>query len=95
MALKDIYNNPKVVKGSAYAVLGQSSKGTPSIFNTIDKVVHSKKRRIIGPVISERSMRVFEPNMVEQIDAFLLQLLRSSQQNGGLNMTPICEAASG
>lgn len=57
------------------------------MFNMIDKEAHRKKRRTIGPVISERSMRIFEPNTLEQIDTFLLQILRSSQQG----MTPPCE----
>ncbi|PVH98080.1 cytochrome P450 [Periconia macrospinosa] len=90
-ALQDMYNNPKVVKGSSYSTQRQSAKGTPNLFNTIDKEAHSKKRRIIGPVISERSMRVFEPDMLRQIDAFLLRLLRSSRIDKFVNTTPPCE----
>jgi cytochrome P450 len=49
------------------------------------------KRRVIGPVIGESSMRVFEPDMVKQIDSFLRQILRSSRDTEVVNMTPRCE----
>ena len=86
-----MYSNPKVVKGLAYQTQRQSANGTPNMFNMIDKEAHSKKRRIIGPVISERSMRVFEPEMLKQIDSFLRLLLRNSREGQVLNMTPPCE----
>ncbi|KAF2868355.1 cytochrome P450 [Massariosphaeria phaeospora] len=90
-AVQDIYHNPRVTKGRAYVQLRQGGQGTPNLFNTLDKEEHRKKRRIIAPVISERSMRVFEPDMWQQLEAFLVQLLQSSQQNQFVNMTPRCE----
>ncbi|ROW03624.1 hypothetical protein VPNG_07147 [Cytospora leucostoma] len=90
-ALQDIYNNPRVTKGQAYVQLRQGGQGTPNLFNTLDKEIHRTKRRIIGPVISESSMRVFEPDMRKKIDTFLLELLKSSRQGEIVNMTPRCE----
>jgi cytochrome P450 len=87
----DVYNNPRVIKGQAYVQLQQSGNGTSNLLTTLDKDKHRKKRRIIGPVVSERSMRVFEPEMSKQVTAFLIQLLRSSQNNTIVNMTPRCE----
>lgn len=87
----DIYNNPRATKGNAYVHLRQSGQGTPNLFNTIDREDHRKKRRIIAPVVSESSMRVFEPQMQLQIDSFLTQLLESSRRKEIVNMTPRCE----
>jgi hypothetical protein len=36
-------------------------------------------------------MRIFEPVMLQEIDAFLLGLLQSSQHKEIVNMSPRCE----
>lgn len=77
-----------MTKGEAYISLRQ---GAPNLFNTLNKEDHRRKRRIIGPVISEASMRVFEPQMQQHVDSFLRQLLVSSRQRGVVKMTPPCE----
>ncbi|KAI0021052.1 cytochrome P450 [Xylariomycetidae sp. FL0641] len=58
---------------------------------TLDRSVHLRKRKLIAPVISERSMRAFEPIMRENVDVFLGQLLASSRQNEIVNMSRRCE----
>lgn len=63
----------------------------PNIFNEPDRELHRKKRRVIGFGISERAMRDFEPEMAQEVDVFLGQLLRSSQNEEIVNMTPSCE----
>ncbi|KAK7705777.1 hypothetical protein SLS63_014071 [Diaporthe eres] len=63
----------------------------PNIFNEPDREAHRKKRRVIGFGISERAMRVFEPEMAQEVDVFLGQLLRSSQNQETVDMTPFCE----
>lgn len=63
----------------------------PNIFNEPDRELHRKKRKIIGLSISERAMRVFEPEMAQEVDVFLGQLLKSSQNKDVVNMTPSCE----
>ncbi|KAH8701262.1 cytochrome P450 [Phaeosphaeriaceae sp. PMI808] len=93
-AIQDIYNNPRVTKGHAYIQLRTDTRGAPSLLNTLDKEMHRQKRKIIAPVVSERSMRVFEPYMSQQIDTFLLQLLQSSRRNDTVNMSPRCERLS-
>ncbi|KAG6358759.1 hypothetical protein INS49_012278 [Diaporthe citri] len=87
----DIYLNPRVTKGREYIQLRQGGRGAPSLLNTLDKEDHRRKRRVIAPVISEGSMRVFEPHMQLHIDSFLTQLLRSSRKRDIINMTPRCE----
>ncbi|KAJ4418526.1 hypothetical protein N0V82_005506 [Gnomoniopsis sp. IMI 355080] len=66
-----------------------SGRGTANLFNSLDKEEHRVKRRIIGPVIGDSSMRVFEPEMQKRIKTFLVQILRSDHQP--INMTPRCE----
>lgn len=78
-------------KGRAYLQLRASGNGTANLFNSLDKAEHRAKRRIIGPVIGESSMRIFEPDMQQQINSFLLQLLRSGRNRQPVNMTPCCE----
>lgn len=58
----------------------------PSIFNVIDRRAHRIKRKLIGQVLSERSMRVFEYVMMEQIDVFLENLSNSSRRSTVVNM---------
>ncbi|KAH8897433.1 cytochrome P450 [Thozetella sp. PMI_491] len=90
-ALRDIYGNPQVRKGQAYVQLRHGKDAPANLLNTLDKEEHRKKRRIIGPVVSERSMRIFEPDMSHQVNVFLGELLRSSQTAEAVNMTPRCE----
>jgi cytochrome P450 len=89
--IEDIYNSPRVTKGHAYVQLRTDTHGAPNLLNTVDKELHRKKRKIIAPVLSERSMLVFEPVMSQQIDVSLLHLLQSSQQKEIVNISPWCE----
>ncbi|ROW10974.1 hypothetical protein VMCG_00878 [Cytospora schulzeri] len=90
---EDIYLSPLVTKSTAY--LGARLTGQPNLFDTLDKSQHSRKRRAIGKALSEKSMQSFEPTMICQIDVFLRQLLRSSQEDDTVNMSPICQRLGG
>ncbi|KAK2602914.1 hypothetical protein N8I77_009411 [Diaporthe amygdali] len=89
-ALHDIYNNPKVTKGPAYYG-SRIFKERPNVFNEADRELHRKKRKTVGPAISERAMRFFEQDMSQEVDIFLALLLESSTKNEVVNMTPRCE----
>lgn len=86
----DIYSNPRLTKATAY-LMARVPDGVPNVFDTLDMSIHSRKRRAIGEILSERSMRTFEPTMNDQIDVFLRELLHSSQKGQVINMTPRCE----
>ena len=90
----EIYNNPKVTKGQAYVQLRAGTGGTPNMMNTLDKAMHRQKRRIIAPVVSDRSMRIFEPQMSEHVNTFLRLLYQSSLSKDVVNMSPRCERLS-
>ncbi|KAI1322532.1 cytochrome P450 [Xylariaceae sp. FL0255] len=83
-----IYLNPNTTKGSAYRHPGAAAK--PNLFTVRENAEHRRKRKVIGQVISERSMRPFAPTMSQQIDIFLEQLLLSSQRDEMVNMTVAC-----
>ncbi|KAI1412809.1 benzoate 4-monooxygenase cytochrome P450 [Hypoxylon sp. FL1857] len=91
-ALHDIYLNESISKSHCYQA-GNVNPSTTNVFNTIDKRVHRIKRKLVGPLITERSMRAFEPKMKEQIDIFLKQLLVTTQAppNAAINMTERCK----
>ncbi|KAI1778549.1 cytochrome P450 [Hypoxylon cercidicola] len=60
------------------------------LFYTPDNNEHSHKRKVIGQVVSDRSLRPFAPIINKQIDIFLRQLLRSSHRGEVVNLTPLC-----
>jgi cytochrome P450 len=62
-----------------------------SMFNALDRTLHSQKRRAVGQLLTQRSMRIFEPTMILQIDIFPRQLLHSSQKPEIINMTTRCQ----
>lgn len=77
-ALQDIYLNPQVTKGQAYA--DSRLLPTPNLLDTLDQADHGRKRRIIARVLSEHSMRTFEGTMSIEVDHFLREILRSGKK---------------
>lgn len=82
----DIYDNDDVSKSHVYRATLQAPD-VYSLFSVIDKPSHRVKRRIVGQVINERSMRMFEPTMTEQVDLFIQFLFISSKDETPVNMT--------
>ncbi|KAI1302943.1 cytochrome P450 [Xylaria venustula] len=89
-AMHDIYTNTRVTKGSAYSYVTQKGQN-PNMWATLDREAHRRKRKLVAPVISERSMRAFEPTMMAEVNIFLKQLLRSGQVTEPVNMSRRCE----
>ncbi|KAH7309080.1 cytochrome P450 [Stachybotrys elegans] len=83
-AMKDIYLNDRLFKSHIYNDIRHADLKN-SVFDTVDKPTHRWKRKLIGQGVSERSMRIFLPTMLEQIDVFL-DLLASSSKTP-VNMT--------
>lgn len=84
----DIYDNDRILKSHVYLVFMQSP-GVYNMFNIIDKDAHRRRRKIIGQAINERSMRIFEPTMMKQVDIYIDQLHASSKSRDTepVNMT--------
>ncbi|KAI1276490.1 cytochrome P450 [Xylaria sp. FL0933] len=84
-ALQDIYNNDRVEKSKVY--LATLLSPHPNLFNVIDRNAHRTKRKLIGSVLSEHSMRTFEPTMADQINIFIRQLRLSSSSSDPVNLS--------
>ncbi|KAI1137182.1 cytochrome P450 [Hypoxylon sp. FL0543] len=89
-ALRDIYQNDRITKSRSY-LISQGAPGIYGLFNAVDQTIHQKKRRLAGQPLSDRSIRAFEPVMIDQINIFIQQLLQSCQNEGRgaipINMT--------
>ncbi|KAJ8131439.1 hypothetical protein O1611_g2188 [Lasiodiplodia mahajangana] len=87
-AIQDIYTNSNITKAAAYRHPGSLTK--ENLFSIRDNAEHRRKRKVIGQVVSDRSLRAFHPIMSSQIDIFLQQLLQSSRRSRTVNMTTAC-----
>ncbi|OTA60263.1 cytochrome P450 [Hypoxylon sp. EC38] len=72
-ALKDIYQNERVTKSVNY-LSNQASPGSYNAWNALDRSMHRQRRKLIGPAVNERSMRAFEPTMIDQVNIFFKQV---------------------
>ncbi|KAK0634894.1 cytochrome P450 [Bombardia bombarda] len=87
-ALKDIYQNDRIVKSRHY--LSTTRNNIVNVFTAIPNDLHRVKRKVIEPAITDRAMRSFEPIMAGQIDIYLKQVLEASQSSTpspAVNMT--------
>ncbi|KAI1762951.1 cytochrome P450 [Hypoxylon sp. FL1150] len=87
-ALQDIYLNERLAKSYSYKYTA-ATPGVYGVFNVIDKTAHRFKRKLVGKALSHRSMRIFEPVMIEQIDILLRVLLSSSRSSNVVNLTEV------
>lgn len=74
-----------MTKSRAYLVT-QRAPGVYGVFNAIDKHIHQAKRKLVGQVVNERSLRALEPIINSQIDIFIQQLSKP-RDSGPFNMT--------
>ncbi|KAI1773208.1 cytochrome P450 [Hypoxylon cercidicola] len=88
-AVQDIYQNPNFTKSHLY-VLSRLGGGS-SIFSTMDKDHHRHKRQLYAQALSDRSMRMFEPTILEHLDVFLKLILKASDSSMPAEMTSRCQ----
>ncbi|KAH7304788.1 cytochrome P450 [Stachybotrys elegans] len=88
-ALRDIYKNDQVTKSQSY-LASQRKPGVFNLFNAVDPQLHHQKRKLAGRFLNRRSIDVFEPVMIQQIDTFIDQLAAhsASPEKEPVNMTP-------
>ncbi|KAF2997467.1 hypothetical protein E8E14_002724 [Neopestalotiopsis sp. 37M] len=84
-AFRDIYQSDQIIKAYTYHSTAKDFK--VNLFSERDRAAHRAKRRLIGQVVTERSMRSFEPAMAEQIDIYLSQIREVAKTSTPLNMT--------
>ncbi|ROW18107.1 hypothetical protein VPNG_00185 [Cytospora leucostoma] len=81
-AFRGIYQNEHVIKSYTYASTSKDFR--VNLLNDRDPKSHSARRRLIGQAVTDRTMRSFEPNMLELVDSYLGLILASP---GAVNMT--------
>ncbi|KAI1264187.1 cytochrome P450 [Xylariaceae sp. FL1019] len=84
-AFKDIYQNERFIKSHLYTA---AQPDLQNVFLVADRKLHRPKRKLVSGVLSDHSLRNFEPTMLQQINIFLKQILVSS--NNPINLTPRC-----
>ncbi|KAI0411865.1 cytochrome P450 [Xylaria grammica] len=84
-ALHDIYLSNRITKSQSY-LISQRAPGVYGVFNAVDKQLHQTKRKLVGKVVNETSLRGIEPIIHSQIDIFIEQL-SLSKGSGSFNMT--------
>lgn len=88
--LLEIYQNERILKSESYLVT-QSAPKIFNLFNAVDRNIHRTKRRIVGQGLSDRATRQFEPVLLRQVNVFLTQLLRASQECKFVDMSEACK----
>lgn len=58
---------PNVKKGKFYEIFPRSKESTNTL-NTVDKVIHAKKRRVLNAAFSENAVRSAETFIVKNVD---------------------------
>ncbi|KAI1329197.1 cytochrome P450 [Xylariaceae sp. FL0255] len=86
-ALKQIYQSERVTKPVNY-LANQTNPGSFNTWNSTDREIHRQKRRLMAPAVNERSMKTFEPIIIEQVDIFLKQI--ASRRGSPINMKSQC-----
>ncbi|KAI0141770.1 cytochrome P450 [Xylariaceae sp. FL1272] len=84
-ALKDIYCNDRITKASTYLVTTRNN--VFNVFSAIDNQLHRQKRQIIGQALTDRSIRSFEPTLLEKLDITLQQILESTRTYSPVDIT--------
>ncbi|KAJ8132390.1 hypothetical protein O1611_g1235 [Lasiodiplodia mahajangana] len=77
---KDIYQNERITKSCVY-LASQRAPNAYGLFNSIDREMHQRKRKLLGPVVNDRSTQAFTDAMIDQIDVFLKGLLSSCKHS--------------
>ncbi|EGX46848.1 hypothetical protein AOL_s00097g274 [Orbilia oligospora ATCC 24927] len=92
-AVKDIYGATKPLRKSAGYRALLLSGNVFSLFTSIDKSFHGKRRRIMSHGFSDAALRSYEPIVQERIDKFLEILTKEAGADGwgaSKNMSRLC-----
>lgn len=84
--VEDIYRTDQTTKPKAYIALGPGLTTYTTLTATSNRL-HRTRRQLIGQVLTDRSMRAFEPTMIEQVDVLIRNLLASTRKSEPVNMT--------
>ncbi|KAI0188068.1 cytochrome P450 [Astrocystis sublimbata] len=77
-AVRDIYRTDNTTKPKAYMALGPGLT-TYNVFTATDNSLHRQRRQLIGQILTDTSIRTFEPIMTHQVDILVSNVLRATQ----------------
>ncbi|KAI0023770.1 cytochrome P450 [Xylariomycetidae sp. FL0641] len=86
-SVRDIYLNKDINKAGIYRVT--QFHANKNIFGTLDRERHRSKRKVYAQVLSDRSLRRFEPTMIGEMNVFLRQLSKAG--SAPVDLSPLCE----
>lgn len=84
-AFRAIYQSDQLIKSHTYQSTAKDFK--VNLFTERNRDAHRAKRKIIGQVLTERSMRLFEPILRQQTDICLKQILEAAKSSTPVNIT--------
>ncbi|KAI0193892.1 cytochrome P450 [Astrocystis sublimbata] len=84
---KEVYQNERITKPVSY-LANQAKPGSHNTWNSLDRDMHRRKRKLMAPAVSDRSMKTFEPIIAEQVDIFLKQI--ATFHDSPVNMKDRC-----
>ncbi|KAH7309768.1 cytochrome P450 [Stachybotrys elegans] len=71
-------------------MITQRTPGIYGLFNVIDRQLHRAKRKLVAKVVSDQSIRKFEPTLLAEVDVFLHKLHHHAtvdDGDAGVNMS--------
>ncbi len=92
LTVEDIHRNGHITKSRVY-LTSVKEPNAFNLFNAIDQDFHRSRRQLVAPVVNDKSMRMFEPTMIEQVDISIQELAPSSQSREPryIDMTARCK----
>ncbi|KAI1328421.1 cytochrome P450 [Xylariaceae sp. FL0255] len=82
----EIFRTDKTTKPSAYIALGPGLT-TYSIFTATDNLLHRQRRQLVGQILTETSLRAFEPVVIQQVDILLANILHSAENSAPFDVS--------
>jgi cytochrome P450 len=87
--LKTIFNNKANVKKAQYYKVYPCNVHAKTTWNTTDKAIHARKRRVMNNAFSDKAMRSYQPFIQENIDRWfelINEEIGKKQWSDSLNM---------
>lgn len=92
-AYNAIYNNRANVKKSGFYAAWNRNSREANIFTAVDKVAHTRKRKIAAPAFSDRSTQSADEFVIQHVDRWCDMMLDGDNQNWSApkNMAEWCD----
>ncbi|KAI1334900.1 cytochrome P450 [Xylariaceae sp. FL0016] len=85
-AVREIYRTDKTTKPKAYIALGPGLTAY-NVFTATDNQLHRQRRQLVGQILTDTSMRAFEPTMTCHVDILMSTILSTIQEGTALDIS--------